>query len=454
MVPLCQLCDKKMHRACTCGRVEERRAQHGATEPLHVGVFRSRMRPLRIGTECSGIEAPIVALRRLGIPHVHVYSTEVNASAQVWASHNYAPLQRFRDITTRDAASLPPVDLYVCGFPCQPYSALNRKKRDDDARKSVLTCVLDAIVQTRPRVFVLENVPAFQTHAKGSLLAGIRSRCEPHYDLHTRVLCPTSFGVPQSRPRLYILGTLRGECASFDWPRERTGKLSFLSPRGRAEHARENASINDYLNHDLPIHVAERYAVRDKYYVSKIREWGFTDASPTVVCLATYGLSKAGLKGDVSPCMTAAWPGLYATRLARLLTPEEALALQGFHGVQVPPSLTHEIVRRLAGNAMSVDVLMNLFRCLLLQIPPLRDYANHNTPPSCQTGPESAATSRKVSDPGDDLLADMIRLTPLPLPPPPPPHSPAPAALCDVRENRKIEQSERRTQSAQRTRTI
>lgn len=426
-MPVCQLCDKKMHRACTCGRVEERRAQHGATEPLHTGVFRSRMRPLRVGTECSGIEAPIVALRRLGLPHVHMYSTEVNASAQVWSAHNYAPVHRFDDITKRDAASLPPVDLYVCGFPCQPYSALNRNKKGDDARKSVLACVLDAIVTTKPRVFVLENVPAFQTHAKGSLLASIRTRCDPHYDLCTQVLCPTSFGVPQSRPRLYILGTLRGECDMFEWPRGRTCKQSFQPALRRTKNAVAGVTtIKDYLNHDLPGDVAKRYSVSDKYYTSKIREWRFTDDSPTVVCLATYGLSRVGLKGDVSPCMTAAWPGLYATHLKRLLTPEEALALQGFHGVQIPPSLTHEIVRRLAGNAMSVDVLMSLFRSILLQVTTLSDSDDHSTRPGRDTKHEPVPACPKASNFKEDLLADMLRIVPLPLPPPAPPRSTVP----------------------------
>jgi hypothetical protein len=31
---------------------------------------------LRVGTDCSGIEAPIQALRQLGIPFRHVFSCE------------------------------------------------------------------------------------------------------------------------------------------------------------------------------------------------------------------------------------------------------------------------------------------------------------------------------------------------------------------------------------------
>ena len=383
---------------------------HGAMEPLHVGVVRSGMRPLRIGTECSGIEAPIVALRRLGIPHVHVYSTETNASAKVWSSHNYAPLHCFDDITERDAASLPPVDLYICGFPCQPYSCLNRRKKTDDTRKDVLACVLDAILQSRPRVFVLENVPAFQTHAEGALYAEIYERCAPMYDVTSRVLCPTSFGVPQSRPRLYIVGTLartaHGDGDAFEWPRQTTDRASF-TPSG----ANGGVTISDYLTTGMPSDVAARYSVRDKYYASKIKEWRFTEDSPTIVSLSTYGLTRAGLKGDVSPCITAAWPGLYATRLKRLLTPEETLALQGFHGVQIPPSLTHEIVRRLAGNAMSVDVVMHLFRSLLLHDASFQ---------ASGAGAAAEAGCNTTDSVYPEDIASVLLVPPIPLPPPSP----------------------------------
>ncbi len=33
---------------------------------------------LRVGTDCSGIEAPIEALLQLKINHIHVFSSEIN----------------------------------------------------------------------------------------------------------------------------------------------------------------------------------------------------------------------------------------------------------------------------------------------------------------------------------------------------------------------------------------
>jgi hypothetical protein len=34
--------------------------------------------PLRVGTDCSGIEAPIMALKNLNIPFRHEFSSEID----------------------------------------------------------------------------------------------------------------------------------------------------------------------------------------------------------------------------------------------------------------------------------------------------------------------------------------------------------------------------------------
>ena len=38
----------------------------------------TKSNPLRIGTDCSGIEAPIQALQQLNIPHKHIWSSDTD----------------------------------------------------------------------------------------------------------------------------------------------------------------------------------------------------------------------------------------------------------------------------------------------------------------------------------------------------------------------------------------
>lgn len=47
--------------------------------------------PIRIGTDCSGIEAPITALQLLRVPYHHVFSTEIDQRARETIRANYNP---------------------------------------------------------------------------------------------------------------------------------------------------------------------------------------------------------------------------------------------------------------------------------------------------------------------------------------------------------------------------
>lgn len=75
---------------------------------------------LRVGTDCSGIEAPIQALRQLGIEHRHVFSSEIDKYCIQSIKANFDPELLFGDeettgdITKRDIAGVPDIDLYVC----------------------------------------------------------------------------------------------------------------------------------------------------------------------------------------------------------------------------------------------------------------------------------------------------------------------------------------------------
>ena len=45
---------------------------------------------LRVGTDCSGLEAPIISLRALNIPHQHLFSSEVKEKTRKYIEVNFA----------------------------------------------------------------------------------------------------------------------------------------------------------------------------------------------------------------------------------------------------------------------------------------------------------------------------------------------------------------------------
>merc|ERR1712008_214719 len=103
---------------------------------------------------------PVMALQNLGLEVNHVFSCDVNKHAKATIMANFPPKIFFDDLTKRDNTKAPTADLYVAGFPCQPFSTAGLQQGFSDARGrgEIFWHVRDYLEQKKPRVFVLENV--------------------------------------------------------------------------------------------------------------------------------------------------------------------------------------------------------------------------------------------------------------------------------------------------------
>ena len=136
------------------------------------------------------------------------------------------PVRFYEDITTRPIAELPRVDVYAAGLPCQPFSRAGLRAGVDDrhGRGQIFPHISEYILRKPPRAFVLENVQGLlgKSH-RGvwkQMLATLRSNGK--YLVRARVLNTLNFGIPQNRPRVYIVGVLRTGIPvgqTFLWPR-------------------------------------------------------------------------------------------------------------------------------------------------------------------------------------------------------------------------------------------
>jgi DNA (cytosine-5)-methyltransferase 1 len=109
-------------------------------------------------------------------------------------------------------------DLLVGGPPCTPFSKsgfwLKWKREGLDPDASLLQAYTRILKQARPRRFLLENVYALTYSNKASKPAYerlMREIDEAGYDCVAKVLNAADYGVPQSRPRLFVLGVPKGE---------------------------------------------------------------------------------------------------------------------------------------------------------------------------------------------------------------------------------------------------
>ena len=323
-------------------------------------------RRLRVGNDCAGILAPLFALDALGVPYDHVFASEIDRQARRAIQANKPPRVLYGDMRTRDAASVPRVDLYFCGFPCVPFSRAGKEEGFAGKGGDVFFHVLEYIRRRRPTVFVLENVAALMTHRNGRTfevmdrhLRGLGS-----YDTEYLTLDTQDYGLPQRRKRLYIVGRAR---------RAATGRLR--TPPASATRA----SLMDVIrlaggDRVTPATAPSLYRLspskRDPGKFADLRrKFGVRDLRRhPIVALLGQGRSYVTSGYGVVPTLQRRCD-FFVTSLGREISAREALALQGF-----PPSFkvvcSKAQTYRQAGNAMSVNVvralLAEVLRCTRL----------------------------------------------------------------------------------------
>ena len=61
------------------------------------------------------------------------------------------------------------VDLYLAGFPCQPFSTSGKRKGTSDFRGKVVYSVINTTKASLPKCFILENVAGLVNADGGTL---------------------------------------------------------------------------------------------------------------------------------------------------------------------------------------------------------------------------------------------------------------------------------------------
>ena len=136
-----------------------------------------------------------------------VFSSEWNTDAGKSYFANFGEVP-FGDITKISPDSIPPFDVLLAGFPCQPFSIIGAKEGFNHETQGTLFFDIERILLAkRPKAFMLENVRNLTAHDGGRTFAVIISHLRAAgYDVHYKVLNALHFGVPQKRERIIICG--------------------------------------------------------------------------------------------------------------------------------------------------------------------------------------------------------------------------------------------------------
>ena len=112
----------------------------------------------KLGTDCSGLDACAWALQSMGVRFSHVFTSDINPYCRKTLEENFAPSIIYDDIATRTIETIEPVDVYLAGFPCQPFSQQGFHGGLQDGRAGPIAHILRYLDYHAPRLVVLENV--------------------------------------------------------------------------------------------------------------------------------------------------------------------------------------------------------------------------------------------------------------------------------------------------------
>jgi len=123
------------------------------------------------------------------------------------------------DITKIEPNDIPDFDILTGGFPCQPFSQAGFKKGFEDSRGTLFFNVANIIKEKKPVAFFIENVRHLLNHDDGKTFKTIKRIIEEDlgYSFHYRIVKASEFGLPQHRPRLYMVG-FRDKSVKFEFP--------------------------------------------------------------------------------------------------------------------------------------------------------------------------------------------------------------------------------------------
>lgn len=147
------------------------------------------------------------------------------------------------------------VDLLAGGPPCQGFSDAGRRS-SDDPRNTLFEAYVDLVRVLRPNLLLLENVRGFSSDFKvadeqtvRNFAVALQDALNGEYDLATAVIHASDFGVPQRRPRFFLVGaarclSLRDEITSFFRDLE-SHTEAFLAKRHLPRRATSADAISD-----------------------------------------------------------------------------------------------------------------------------------------------------------------------------------------------------------------
>jgi len=209
---------------------------------------------IRLGFEKS--------FQELGFETECVMTSEIKPYAVETLSCNFTHDYFVGDIFEIPNNQIPDFDFLLGGFPCQAFSAAGNRHGFAETRGTLFFEIERILRDKNPYGFILENVEGLVKHDLenkkdeiGKTLSTIlyKLKDELGYNVSWKVLDSIDFGLPQSRKRIFIVGT-KDETANL-----KVGKREFNPLRTVLESGLET------MNSDFTQKLFEHFEIEDLY---------------------------------------------------------------------------------------------------------------------------------------------------------------------------------------------
>ena len=363
---------------------------------------------IRLGTLFSGIGAIEQALKRLNLNSSITFAGDIDSHVKqsYFANYEIAASNWHSDVTQFSAKKyLGEVDLLVGGSPCQAFSMVGKRLGLEDIRGTLFYDFARIVAETKPKVFIYENVKGLINHDNGRTWRVVQDVLSDFgYKLFSKIMNSRDYGIPQNRERIIVVG-FADNSVDFEFPskiplehtmqdflEDYTDSKYYLKEKGIKFVTSSKNRLKRYtqINGDIALcqkanqqfnwhgdFVFERVNeqdfdqfvfdvndVEEKYYLSdKVRAYVLASGTKSFKTSIKTDLEVARPLLQSMHKMHRAGVDNYVTHKGRIrkLTPKECLRLMGFRD-DFKIAVSDTQMYRQAGNSIVVDVLISLLK--------------------------------------------------------------------------------------------
>ena len=322
--------------------------------------------PLRLGSDCTGTGVEVLCAGWMCFMSTYLQARVAGRLSRLCVLFRHVA----STIEDRMRNCHEQVDMYVGGFPCQPFSVEGKGEGEQHQYGRIAFTMIQYVRMARPRCYIFENVAGLllrHTHTLAKLfnkLLDIKDKHgSPAYNISYGLMDTAKQGLPHHRERVYIVGILKDiQHNTFSFP-----PMTKCRPLNRV--------LSDDCATSIDMNICR---TRMRNITEGLKKVAASDMCSRDVIINTGG-SSMSLMADICPCLTRTrCLGLcyFSAKRLRPLDIHELLRLQGFAPHRIWPCwqdckdphqmITSRQVLAMIGNAISIPVLESIMRQVLI----------------------------------------------------------------------------------------